>query len=224
VKGYKACATSAMRDAENAQEITKYIKKESDIKIDIISGQKEAEIIYESHFADQLDSGKNYLYVDVGGGSTEISLIIDGKLHESRSFNIGTVRLLNNKVIPGEFERLNDELSVIKNTFRIEEIIGSGGNIIKLHALIKPENGKISLSELNRLYNEMRVFSTDELITKYKLKPDRADVILHAANLYTNIARECGCETFCVPTIGLSDGILHLVYSDWKNPGTFYPN
>jgi exopolyphosphatase/guanosine-5'-triphosphate,3'-diphosphate pyrophosphatase len=217
VTDYKACATSAMRDASDAKDIVKMINKETDIKIDIISGQEEANIIYESHFADQLDLNKNYLYVDVGGGSTELSLIVDGKLQESRSFDIGTVRLLNQKVNPEEYESLKKELESIREKYTIEEIIGSGGNIIKLHALTLPKNGKISLSQLKNLFENMKQYSSNELIDIFKLKPDRADVILHAAKIYIEVAEGCGCEMFSVPTIGLSDGIVHMVYSKWKN-------
>jgi exopolyphosphatase / guanosine-5'-triphosphate,3'-diphosphate pyrophosphatase len=217
VTAYKACATSAMRDASDARDIVKMIKKETDIKIDIITGQEEAAMIYESHFADQLNPEKNYLYVDVGGGSTELSLIVDGKLRELKSFNIGTVRLLNQKVEKEEFVQFKEELKSIRENYQIQEIIGSGGNIIKLHALAKPLNGKISLNQLESLYDEMRKFNSEELVRRYKLKPDRADVILHAAKIYIEVATECGCNLFSVPSIGLSDGIIHTVYTKWKN-------
>ena len=134
VTEYRACATAAMREAKNSTALVKEIRKETDLKIEIINGQEEASIIYESHFGDNLNKDQNYVFVDVGGGSTELSLMINGELSESKSYDIGTVRLLNDKVKAGEFERLNHDLSEWNELYKVNDIIGSGGNIIKLNS------------------------------------------------------------------------------------------
>jgi exopolyphosphatase/guanosine-5'-triphosphate,3'-diphosphate pyrophosphatase len=217
VTDYRACATSAMRDAKNSKELVKEIRKETNIKIEIINGQEEAFIIYESHFADNLNKILNYIYVDVGGGSTEISVITKGELLESKSYDIGTVRLLNNKVKNEEYDRLNKDLAELKVLYKINDIIGSGGNIIKLNSLAKVrKNNKLSIVKLEELNESLKSLSVDERIISYKLKPDRADVIIHAAKVYIDVANGIGASHIIVPTIGLADGIIHMLYMKWK--------
>ncbi|MDR3652264.1 MAG: Ppx/GppA family phosphatase [Paludibacter sp.] len=217
ITDYRACATAAMREAKNSKELVKEIRKETDIKIEIISGQEEASIIYESHFADSLNKILNYIYVDVGGGSTEISLMVNGELIESKSYDIGTVRLLNDKVKSEEYDRLNRDLSELKVLYKINDIIGSGGNIIKLNSLAKiRKNNKLSIVKLEELNDSLKALSIDERITNYKLKPDRADVITHAAGVYIDVANGIGASHIIVPTIGLADGIIHILYMKWK--------
>ena len=217
VTDYRACATAAMREAKNSTALVKEIRKETDLKIEIINGQEEASIIYESHFGDNLNKDQNYVFVDVGGGSTELSLMINGELSESKSYDIGTVRLLNDKVKTGEFERLNHDLSEWNELYKVNDIIGSGGNIIKLNSLAKTrKNTKLSLQKLEELNNTLKQFTVDELITNYKLKPDRADVITHAGDIYITVAKGVGASHVIVPTIGLADGIVHMLYVQWK--------
>jgi len=217
VVDYRICATSAMRDAKNSKELIKEIRKQTDIKIEIIDGQEEANVIYESHFADRLNSNLNYIYVDVGGGSTEISLLVNGELVQSNSYNIGTVRLLNDKFDASEYDRMHRDLAELKEAYRVNDIIGSGGNIIKLHALADVNrNQKLSLIKLEALYETLRQHTVDELMVKYKLKADRADVITHAASIYIDVAKSIGAKSYVVPTIGLADGIIHILYSKWK--------
>ena len=218
ITDYRACATAAMRDAKNAKELVKEISKETNIKIEIISGQEEAAIIYESHFADSLNKDLNYIYVDVGGGSTEISVITKGELIESKSYDIGTVRLLNNKVKSEEYERLNADLSELKVLYKFNDIIGSGGNIIKLNTLAKVrKNNKLSILKLEELNTKLKALTVDERRATFKLKPDRADVITLAADIYTEVANGVGAGSIIVPTIGLSDGIIHMLYMKWKD-------
>jgi len=218
ITDYRACATAAMRDAKNAKELVKEISKETNIKIEIISGQEEAAIIYESHFADSLNKDLNYIYVDVGGGSTEISVITKGELIESKSYDIGTVRLLNNKVKSEEYERLNADLSELKVLYKFNDIIGSGGNIIKLNTLAKVrKNNKLSILKLEELNTKLKALTVDERRATFKLKPDRADVITLAADIYTEVAKGVGAGSIIVPTIGLSDGIIHMLYMKWKD-------
>jgi len=217
ITDYRACATSAMREAKNSKELVQEIRKETDIKIEIIAGQEEASIIYESHFADSLNKILNYIYVDVGGGSTEISLIVGGELLESKSYDIGTVRLLNNMVKSEEIDKMNMGLSELKELYKINDIIGSGGNIIKLNTLAKVrKNNKLSLQALELLNETLKQYTVDELITLYKMKPDRADVITHAADIYIQVAKGVGASHIMVPTIGLADGIIHMLYGKWK--------
>lgn len=218
ITDYRACATAAMRDAKNSKELVKEIRKETDIKIEVIAGQEEASIIYESHFADSLNKDLNYIYVDVGGGSTEISVITKGELLESKSYDIGTVRLLNNKVQTEEYDKLTADLSELKVLYKFNDIIGSGGNIIKLNSLAKVrKNNKLSVIKLDELNTQLKALTIDERITNYKLKPDRADVITLAADIYTEVAKGVGAAHIIVPTIGLADGIIHMLYVKWKD-------
>lgn len=224
VEIYKACATSAMRDAKNAKKLVKKIFDETEIQIDVIDGKEEARIIYESHFADNLNSKLNYIFVDVGGGSTEISLIVQGEMIQSTSYNIGTVRLLNNKVDASEYELLQNDLSQINAKYAISDIVGSGGNIIKLNTLANVQkNGKLTLHKLESLYESMKKLTVDELMSTYKLRPDRADVIVPAASIYIEIAKSLGVDRFIVPRIGLTDGISHLLFERWLAKGQKKP-
>lgn len=217
VQEYRACATSAMRDAKNSKEIVKEIMKETGLEIEVIDGQEESTIIYESHFADKLNKEFNYIFVDVGGGSTEISLIANGELIQSKSYNIGTVRLLNNKVKSEEYDELHADMAELKEQYVITDIIGSGGNIIKLNTLAKVRKGrKLSLTALDTLNETLKQYTVEELIEKFELKPDRADVITHAADIYIDVAKSVGAKSFIVPKIGLIDGIVHMLYIAWK--------
>jgi len=217
VTEYRACATSAMRDAKNSKDIAKEVMKETGLKIEIIDGQEESSIIYESHFADKLNKDLNYIFVDVGGGSTEISLIASGELVKSKSYNIGTVRLLNDKVNDEEYDLLHADLAELKEQYLINDIIGSGGNIIKLNALAQVrKDRKLTVTALEALNETLKQYSVDELIEKYKLKPDRADVITYAADIYIDVAKSVGSKHLIVPKVGLIDGIIHQLFVEWK--------
>ncbi len=218
VTDYRACATAAMREAKNAKDIVKEIKSETDIKIEIIDGQEEAIIIYESHFAYNLNDQQNYMFVDVGGGSTEISIISNGDLVQSTSYKIGTVRLLFNKVDSLEYDRLHSDLFELKEQYAINDIIGSGGNIIKLNTLAQVrKDRKLSVTALESINEKLNQLTVDERIETYKLKQDRADVITHAAGIYIDVAKSIGAKSFIVPKIGLIDGIIHMLYMKWKS-------
>jgi len=218
VVDYRACATAAMRESKNAKDIVKEIKNETDIKIEIIDGHEEALIIYESHFAYNLNDQQNYLFVDVGGGSTEISLINNGELVQSNSYKIGTVRLLFDKVDSKEYDKLHADLAELKEQFLINDIIGSGGNIIKLNTLAQVrKDRKLSVTALESINEKLNQLTVDERIETYKLKQDRADVITHAAGIYIDVAKSIGARSFIVPKIGLIDGIIHMLYMNWKS-------
>ena len=213
VEHYMACATSAMRDAENAKEIIKEIKTETSIEIEVITGELEAEIIYENHIAELLDKDKSYLYIDVGGGSTEITLYHKSNVVVQKSFNIGTVRILTKKVKDETWEEMKDTLKDLSKKYNNVIGIGSGGNINKLFALNGNKDGKfISADNLKEIYKEMEPLSVDERMHKYTLKEDRAEVIVPALSIYNAICKWADIEEIYVPKIGLADGLIHHLY------------
>lgn len=211
----RACATSAMRDARNGDSILKKIKKETEIEIDIIPGEEEARIVYNNHVErGGLESG-DYLYVDVGGGSTEINLLVNGRLKYSRSFNIGTVRMLAGKVRQHEFDSMHDFLANVAEHYPDITIIGSGGNINKLYKLAAEKdeaNKSMSVAELSRLYHTLAPLSIEQRMDRYGMRADRADVIIPAAEIFLNIASTVCAQRIMVPTIGVADGIIDGLY------------
>ena len=217
VTAYRACATSAMRDASNGMRIAEKIQKKTGIRIEIIEGEEEARIVYDSHIGDLLDSEGNYIYVDVGGGSTEISLICDGGLQSSRSYNIGTVRMLAGKVKQTEWDRLNHDLAELARRYPDLEIIGSGGNINKLNRLggQGKNSNTLPVEALREIYDTLRKLPMEQRMEKFKLNPDRADVIVPAAEIFLNIARLVSASFIFVPTIGIIDGITHALYAEY---------
>ncbi len=223
VTNYKAYATAAMREAKNGRKVAEKIKEKTTIKVEIIDGSVEARIIYDSNIIDQLDPNKNYLYVDVGGGSTELSIIVKGELAESKSFNIGTIRMLRGKVTTEEKESMKQFLAEVKEKHAPEEIIGSGGNINKLHRLAKLNKEEtLTLNKLDQLYQKLKALSLDDRMDKYKLNPDRADVIVPASEIFIEIASLTGIQKIYVPTFGLVDGIVRKLYLSIKNTVTTY--
>jgi exopolyphosphatase/guanosine-5'-triphosphate,3'-diphosphate pyrophosphatase len=213
VEHYMACATSAMRDAENAKEIIKEIKTETSIEIEVITGELEAEIIYENHIAELLDKDKSYLYIDVGGGSTEITLYHKSNVVVQKSFNIGTVRILTKKVKDETWEEMKETLKELSKKYNNIIGIGSGGNINKLYSLNGNKDGKyISADNLKDIFKEMEPLSVDERMHKYTLKEDRAEVIVPALSIYNAICKWADIEEIYVPKIGLADGLIHHLY------------
>ena len=212
VQFLKACATSAMRDAKNAQDIIRKVKMETGIEIKVISGDEEASFIYENHIAENLAKDHSYLYIDVGGGSTELTLYHNQKVIAAKSFNIGTVRLLLDKVDKDEWEKLRDWTK--KNTVGIKPLhaIGSGGNINKIFKMSKKDNKNLSYSKLKGIYEMLSSYTYQERMDVLGLKPDRADVIVHAAKIFITIMKTADIEDIFVPQIGLSDGIIHDLY------------
>lgn len=215
VDSYRACATSAMRDAANGMQIIKYIRKKTDIKIDIIDGQEEARMIYNNHIEQLEDRTGNYMYVDVGGGSTEINLLSQGELVCSRSYNIGTLRILNQAVKDSEWQRLKDDMAALALSYSQINIIGSGGNINKLYRLADKKDKKqkrMTVDTLRQLYDSLKVLTVEERMEQYGLKPDRADVIVPAGTIFLTIADLIQAAFIYVPVIGLSDGIIDNLY------------
>ena len=217
VADYRACATSALRDAQNGKQLVKQIAEKTGIRIEIISGQEEATIIYNNHVEQMKDRSGNYMYVDVGGGSTEINLLSDGKLVCSRSYNIGTIRLLNNAVGSETWEKLVSDMKEIASKYPGTEIIGSGGNINKYYKLVDRSkedtaNQRIQTEALKEVYEKLCGMTVEQRMQAYKLKPDRADVIVPAGKIFVTIADIIGARFIYVPVIGLSDGIIDSLY------------
>ncbi len=215
----KACATSAMRDAKNAADIIRKVKMETEIEIEVISGDFEAGLIYENHVAENLDKDHSYLYIDVGGGSTELSFFSNGILIFKKSFNIGTIRLLKNMVTEMDWEDMKDILrNVIKGQKEVVAI-GSGGNINKVFSMSKRKDGKpLSLELLRDYYKELSSVILSERISKYALREDRADVIVPAILIYINVMRWAGADQIYVPKIGLADGLIRHLWEELNGP------
>jgi len=215
VKTYKACATSAMREAKNGSEIVEKIKVQTGVKIDIIGGKEEAAIISSTDLNQLIEGNHTYLYVDVGGGSTEITVFTRGKIITSKSFKIGTVRLLNNKKSTNKEIFSNVEKWIKKNTSDLKKVslIGSGGNINKLFKMSGRTEGKpISYIYLNAQYQFLKQMSSDERVSELSLNPDRADVIIPATKIYLSAMKWSGARKIYVPKIGLSDGIIKSLF------------
>ena len=212
VDHYIACATSAMRDAENAKEIIKEIRQQTGIGIDVISGELEAEIIYENHVAEILDPNQSYLYIDVGGGSTELTFYHRSEVVFQRSFNIGTIRFLTEHLDDSIWQEMKKFLREFGKEYKNVTAIGSGGNINKLVSLANGKSSKILTQQVIRdMYKELEALSVEERMHRYRLKRDRADVIVPALLIYNYIMKWAEIEEIYVPKIGLADGLIrHL--------------
>ena len=210
---FAAYATSAMREAKNAPDVVANVHKSSGIGIEVIDGPREAEVIYANHIEHRLDPKKNYLYVDVGGGSTEVTMIAKGKRVGTSSFPVGTVRMLQGR--PGE--RARESLKAWVKRHRAEYgdmiAIGSGGNINTVHKLARAKQGQsLTYKQLRDLHAMVKSYSLEERIVTLGLRPDRADVIVFAAEVYLSVMKWAKITKIFVPEVGLSDGIVHLLY------------
>ncbi|MBS1511737.1 MAG: exopolyphosphatase [Bacteroidetes bacterium] len=220
VQHLKACATSAMRDAKNAADLIRKIKLETDISIEVISGDTEANLVYENHVAENLDKDHSYLYIDVGGGSTELSFFSNGKLIYKKSFNIGTIRLLKDMVKEWQWDEMKEALKAVTRGQKEVVAIGSGGNINKVFSMSKRKDGKpLPLDLLKDYYKELSNVSLEARITQYGLREDRADVIVPALQIYTNAMRWADAKEIYVPKIGLADGLIRHLWDEVKHTG-----
>jgi exopolyphosphatase/guanosine-5'-triphosphate,3'-diphosphate pyrophosphatase len=211
----KACATSAMRDASNAAEIIEDVKNETSIEIEIITGSAEASFIYENHIAENLDKAHSYLYIDVGGGSTELTFFSNNKLVFKDSYNIGTIRLLKNMVTEKVWDEMKDTLKDKTKGHKQVVAIGSGGNINKIFSLSKRKEDKpLTLDLLKDYHKELSNVSLADRIKIYRLREDRADVIVPALLIYINTMRWVGASEIYVPQIGLADGLIQHLYQE----------
>ena len=217
VKHYMACATSALRESNNADELVALVKKKAKIKIEVIDGRKEAEIISNTTILNDFGQNLNYLYVDVGGGSTEFSVLQGGKRIVSKSFKTGTVRMINNMV--NEKVWLEIEKWIQTHTAGIEKIalLGSGGNINKVFKLSNTKEGKpLTYIKINAFYEDLKKLTYEQRILKYNLNLDRADVILPALEIYLKALKWSGATKVFVPKIGLADGMIKMMYKKFN--------
>jgi exopolyphosphatase/guanosine-5'-triphosphate,3'-diphosphate pyrophosphatase len=215
VSEYMACATSAMREAKNGASVAKQIKDEADIDLQIVQGQVEARIIYASHAEQNIDRTKNYLYIDVGGGSTELSLFSAGELVASKSFNIGTIRILDNQDTEETWNAMRDFLREHTRHFKGVSGIGTGGNINKLYRLSEEKGGSpMSFGKLKSLYDYLESFSLKDRINVLGLNQDRADVIIPACEIYLSVMKWAGIKNIYVPSVGMVDGIIQTLIDE----------
>lgn len=218
VVGYKACATSAMRDAKNSNEIVSEILKLTGIQIQIISGQEEASILYETHIAEKFQHTNSSLYIDVGGGSTELTLFAYKKIVFKESFNVGTIRLLNNKIKDDDWDALKEFVKVASADYFPLNLIGSGGNINKVFSMSNTKNGKpLKYKYLKDLHFTLSELSVKERVHQFQIKEDRAAVLVPALTIYTSIMRWADATEIFVPKIGLADGLIKMLYSEISN-------
>jgi exopolyphosphatase / guanosine-5'-triphosphate,3'-diphosphate pyrophosphatase len=217
INALKACATSAMRDAVNSKEIILLVKEATGIEIDVISGSFEASLVFENHIAENLDKDHSYLYIDVGGGSTELTFFSNNEMIFKESFNIGTIRLLKNQVPDSSWDKMKNAVKIKTKGFKTVTAIGSGGNINKVFSLSNRKEGKpLSFDLLHDYYKELSNVSLHDRISIYKLKEDRADVIVPALKIYIAIMRWAGSSDIYVPRIGLADGLIQHLWQEIK--------
>jgi len=215
---FMACATSAMREAENRFQIREIINKHSDINLEIVDGRREAEIIYANRIEQMLEPRAAYLYIDVGGGSTELTLLQRGRSLASRSFDIGTIRLLKGLVSDKTWDGMKKWLK--RQTRGLDPIfaIGSGGNINKIFRLSgRNDRKKLSYGKIDSIYRGLLKYSWEERIRALGLRPDRADVIVPAAEIYLSVLKWAGIKAMHVPQIGLPDGMVRILYDKYRN-------
>lgn len=216
VSKFRACATSAMRDAKNGKVVIKKVFKHTGIKIEIIDGQEEAALVYNNHIECMEDRSGNYIYVDVGGGSTEVNLLTNGELVFSKSYNIGTVRILSRADKPETWQQLRNDMVYIAGKYPDINIIGSGGNINKLYRLASTKDKQklnMPVSSLEEIYKRLKFLTPEQRMDEFHLKADRADVIVPAAEVFLAIAESTGAQYIHVPVIGLADGIIDKLYA-----------
>ncbi|CAM3297207.1 Ppx/GppA phosphatase family protein [Empedobacter stercoris] len=214
VEIYKAYATSAMREAKNGNEVVKKVMKKSGINIEIIDGKTEAELLFNTELGAFIKDEKIYLYVDVGGGSTELTLLKDNKVFTSKSFEVGTVRLLENKVAPTTFEEMKEWIQ--ENIVHDEiELIGSGGNINHVYKYSGVKLGMpLSSTYVKKHYQTLQSMTAEERMQNFNMKPDRADVVVYALEIYNNVLKWSHAKKIHVPKVGLSDGVIREIYKN----------
>ena len=212
VDAFRAVATSAMRDASNGAEIIERIRTEAGLNVEIIDGKLEAQLVFSNHIEEMLNPKHAYLYIDVGGGSTELTLYHNQKVIAAKSFNIGTVRMLLDKVSKDDWEDMKEWIKKITLGIKPLHAIGSGGNINKIFKMTKKENKNLSYNKLKGIHDMLNSYTVEERVDVLGLKPDRADVIVYASKIFITIMKSAEIEDIYVPQIGLSDGIIHDLY------------
>ena len=214
---FKACATEAMRQATNGLDLVKRVKEETGINLNIITGKEEADIIISTHIDRYVQTDQHCLYVDVGGGSTELTIIKNKKTLFSKSFSIGSVRLLEEQVTADDWSMMKEWIVDKTSTITNIQSIGSGGNINKILTLLEKSKGKsVSIKEIKNIIKKIKPFSFHDRIVKLGLRPDRADVIVHAGKIYSKCMKWSGANNMIVPQVGLADGMVSQLYDDFK--------
>lgn len=213
---FRACATASLREAINGEDLVKQVRRETGLKIEIISGKTEADLIFSNHVEEHLDKNKSYLYIDVGGGSTEVTLFHKEQCIFSQSFDIGTIRWLKGQVPKEKWYAFKDKIREVTNGYRTLTAIGSGGNINKIFKMLDRKDKPLSFLKLKELYDELKIHSVEERMEIWQLNPDRADVIVPAAKIFLGIMKAAQIEEIIVPQIGLSDGIIHQLHETYK--------
>ncbi len=209
----RACATSAMREAENGLEIQEMIARETGVSIEIIDGEEEADIIFSSFLLLDFDLTKPFIVIDVGGGSTEVSVFYQGEKQHSKSFKVGTIRLLKKKVAEDIWDEINTWLTENVKENTNYTVFGTGGNINNMHKLLgKRGSETIQTQELKELSSDLRSLTLSKRIAKYQLKSDRADVIVPASKIFLKILKQLKSPELSVPKIGLADGMIHQMH------------
>ncbi|HOS48859.1 MAG TPA: exopolyphosphatase, partial [Bacteroidia bacterium] len=215
---YRACATAAMREASNSKEVVDYVKQYSGIDIEVIDGRTEAQIIYSNHIAEHLEHDKSYLYIDVGGGSTELTVFAENHIVASQSFNLGTIRILHDQVSKETWNVVKEWVNVNTRNFKPLTAIGSGGNINKIFKMAdRKEHKPLSYDKIKDIYDYLKQFTLEERILQLGLNPDRADVIMPATKIFLTVMKTAEIDKIIVPQIGLSDGIVHLLYEKHRD-------
>jgi exopolyphosphatase/guanosine-5'-triphosphate,3'-diphosphate pyrophosphatase len=218
IEMFRACATSAMREASNSKEVIERVATEANISIELLTGEAEAELIFSNYFAQNLNHEANYLYIDVGGGSTELTLIKKGKKIKGESFDLGTVRMLTGTVKKSTWEKAKKWIESEKINKGNLIAIGTGGNINTIFKIQgKKPNETINIAEIKDQYNALKALTFDQRITRMRLRPDRADVILPACEIYLKLMDYAGINNMLVPKIGLADGIILDIFQHWKD-------
>jgi exopolyphosphatase / guanosine-5'-triphosphate,3'-diphosphate pyrophosphatase len=214
---FRACATSAMREAKNRKAVLTRVKKEARIDLEVLTGDEEADLIFKNYFAQNINHSGHYLYIDVGGGSTELTLIQNGQRIKSKSFDLGTVRMLAGATHRGEWEKARKWIQSSVQKVPLTAI-GTGGNINTIFKIQgKKPSEVISLSEIRQQYASLMTLTVEQRILQLRMKPDRADVIVPACEIYIRLMEFAGIEKMMVPKIGLSDGIILDLFNWWRD-------
>lgn len=217
VISYRACATSAMRDAPNGSLVSDKVFEETGVRIELIDGETEASLIFENHIAEKIDTDRAFVYMDVGGGSTEFTVFDQGEKQIARSFNVGTIRLKDDLVKHSTWVDLKSWLSEVKKNYAPQIIIGSGGNINTLFKLSGLRDMQpLSKRRIMQWLDTLKDLSFDEKISELALRPDRADVIVPATELFLLAMNQSGCDEVIVPKVGLVDGMVQQLYKEYK--------
>ena len=216
IEWFRACATSAMREAKNVEKVREHVLREANVTIELINGQEEADLIFRNFSVATFKTNSDFLYIDVGGGSLELTLIRDGKRIRGQSFKIGTIRIIKGMVEDGEWDAVTEFVKHVSDGVSPLMAIGTGGNINRLQRLIRnPKNSPISISKIEEITTTLKAYTFEDRVKKFALKPDRADVIIPAAEIYIRVMKLAGANKIIVPKVGLSDGIILKIHEEY---------